>query len=247
MSNEKVADARIGITERGDAAHDLTWIPWLAEGKPAILITKDPATLFGVLQERELLARNYIVHATITGYGGTKVEPGVPFASSAIHGLESFICRIDWERTVLRVDPIIPTNKGTECALELITEILNRGLMPETLRISFLDNYKHIKPRFVAAGFKSLPYDFHAPLEKRKEIFDCIADLVGDATVIEVCGEPGFDCVGCVSWRDCNVLGIKDRLQGTRQRAVCACLANKYELLKERKQCKHGCIYCYWK
>jgi hypothetical protein len=69
----------IGITERGDAGLDLGWLPWVREGKPAILITKDPGTL---LKELMLQGKEYppgkfnvIIHTTITGLGGSVFEP----------------------------------------------------------------------------------------------------------------------------------------------------------------------------
>ena len=31
------------------------------------------------------------------------------------------------------------------------------------------------------------------------------------------------------------------------QRASCSCLSQKVELLSNKKQCHHGCLYCYWR
>lgn len=40
----------IGITERGDAALDLSWEDWVfAQKRPAILISKDPLKLYDEL------------------------------------------------------------------------------------------------------------------------------------------------------------------------------------------------------
>ena len=65
----------IGITERGDAALDTSWFQWVVEEKqPAILITKDPSKLNRILNDLDF-APNIIVHATITGFGGTILEP----------------------------------------------------------------------------------------------------------------------------------------------------------------------------
>jgi len=62
----------IGITERGDAALDLGWLPWVEDGKPAILITKDPLKLWKELIGHLLSKKfNIIIHATITGLGGS--------------------------------------------------------------------------------------------------------------------------------------------------------------------------------
>lgn len=31
---------KIGVTERGDPALDLSWLPWVKNGNPTVLITK---------------------------------------------------------------------------------------------------------------------------------------------------------------------------------------------------------------
>jgi hypothetical protein len=54
---------KIGITERGDTVINLDWIPWVKEGKPAILITKNPIRVYDAL--KPIKNKNVIVHATI--------------------------------------------------------------------------------------------------------------------------------------------------------------------------------------
>jgi len=70
------------------------------------------------------------------------------------------------------------------------------------VRISFMDNYPHVKARFQAAGREPLEYSFHAPLASRMEM----ASFFPGA---EICGEPGMECTGCVSERDLRTLGIE--------------------------------------
>lgn len=42
--------------------------------------------------------------------------------------------------------------------------------------------------------------------------------------------------------------GLDFELSGSSyQRKGCLCPSNKYELLKNKKQCPHGCLYCYWR
>lgn len=71
---------KIGITERGDAGVNLDWKPWVAEGKPAILISKNPGRVFHHLNKGD----NVIVHCTITGFSGTILESRVPSYTSAL-------------------------------------------------------------------------------------------------------------------------------------------------------------------
>ena len=97
----------IGITERGDAALHPGWRPWVNSGSPAILITKDP----GRLAEQLTPDMNVIVHCTITGFGGTVVEPGAPTEAQAFLGVKRVVEVLGLERVVLRIDPVIPTER----------------------------------------------------------------------------------------------------------------------------------------
>lgn len=223
---------KIGITERGDAALDHNWKPWVESGKPAILITKDPGKLLKEINKD----MNIIVHCTITGLGRTKFEPNVPFPDESIESMHNIAEKIGSNRVVLRIDPIIPTPKGKEKAKHILSR--NKGYR---VRISFLDNYRHVKDRFRKVGLTPLYYDFHAPLKIRKEIWE-------DMGKPEVCGEPGFDCTGCVSSKDMEIFGIKFEVMAkSKQREFCECVTAKTELLSNRKRCFHGCLYCYWR
>jgi hypothetical protein len=146
---------------------------------------------------------NIIIHATITGFGGSKLEPNVPKPEFAFIGLEvlleKFKNHYPLDRIVLRVDPIIPTPKGFEIAKKIIDK--GKALGIKRIRISFLDNYPHVKERFTLANIPQLKYDFHAPLEDRIKIWE-------DLGKPEVCGEPGIQCTGCISKLDCEVLGV---------------------------------------
>jgi len=227
----------IGITERGDAALDLGWLPWVRSGKPTILITKNPDQLL-----RELLAYpeeaknfNVIIHTTITGFGGSRLEPNVPNQWISIAAYKHLIDFYSIDRVVLRIDPIIPTDEGLRIAQGVYAqkEFLGRA------RISFIDLYPHVKMRFEKAGI-ILPWKtFHAPLELRERAYKELGRP-------EICGEPDFKCTGCVSEKDCITLGVKPQKESKGQRKYCACLMNKKELLNSKGQCGHGCVYCYW-
>jgi len=232
----------IGVTERGDPAHDFSWTEWVYDNKPAILITKNPVKICEVLSKMSV--RNVIVHANITGFGGSIIEPNVLKPDEAILGYWELIKLLGTDRVVLRVDPVVPTVNGVITA----KAILHMTRSTRT-RISFIDLYDHVKERFKLHSIdiqsenseSYLPWnDFHAPLSLRKKVWEELGKP-------EVCGEPGFECLGCVSKIDCKILGV-DPIDGNKgQRPYCACVANKKELLIKRGQCPHGCLYCYWK
>jgi len=224
----------IGITERGDAALDHGWLPWVKEGNPAILITKDPYMLYQQIQTMPKNRFNIIVHAAITGLGASVFEPNVPDKDTSLMGYERLITIFPIDRVVLRIDPVIPTEEGIRIAKSVLIHKIQHG----RVRISFIDQYPHTKARLKEAGV-SLPWDsFHAPLKARQEAYEELGRP-------EICGEPDFACTGCVSERDCKTLGVFPKDLGT-QRKFCACLMNKKELLKNKEPCGHGCLYCYW-
>ncbi|MDO8726911.1 MAG: DUF1848 family protein [Candidatus Methanoperedens sp.] len=227
----------IGITERGDAGLDFSWEKEYerlgCDG--VILITKHLSPQFIERAKRY----NSIVHATITGHGGTGIEPNVKpwHQSSDLFG--QLVNRIGAQRVVLRIDPIIPGRWETAYQVYQTRYINTEN--KTRVRISFLDNYPHTKARFRAAGIQAEPYNFHAPLTQRMTIAAHFPDA-------EICGEPSMPCMGCVSERDLRTLGIEPlKSLGGLQRPECKCLAVKRELLKNRGQCASGCLYCYWK
>ena len=71
-----MAKYSIGVTEAGDAGVDLSWEKKLGDVDGAILITKNVTPDF-----RAAVMRNtdkVIVHATVTGFGGSILELNVP-------------------------------------------------------------------------------------------------------------------------------------------------------------------------
>lgn len=229
---------KIGITEKGDPAIDLSWINWVQDsGKPAILITKNPSKLSSLLNGTE----NIIIHCTITGMGSTVVEPNVPAPENSIQAYLNLINKFGSDSVVLRIDPIIPTIRFID---RLKVTFANIPAYTR-IRISFLDNYSHVKERFSEANIPPLDYKFHASLELRQSIHKDLEDFFD--TYIEVCGEPGMKNTACISQKDCRILGVMPVNNTPNQRACCQCLSNKKELLNNKKQCPHGCLYCYWK
>lgn len=221
----------IGITERGDAALDLSWIPWVKSGKPAILITKDPAKLLPHVTPQD----NVIIHCTITGLGASLIEPNVPTWDSAIIAYHKLVKDFGPDRIVLRIDPILIPIKSV--AIKVWQQKMGR------VRISFLDGYQHVRTRWAKHPILDnnlLPKDFHYPLAERIACWN-------EMNQPEVCGEPGMKCTGCVSAKDLEVLGVRQVTGLGHQRPACACLSLKHELLTSRQRCPHGCLYCYWK
>ncbi len=240
---------RIGITESGEIAFNLDAFDRLYEGN--IIITK---RLTNAVNEKLVEHQDKIIlHLTVTGMGGSRIEPFVPKAEETYKKLVELLENgFPVSHVVLRVDPIVPTEKGIETALGVITAFSGLGI--KRLRFSFLDNYKHVKKRFKEEGIAELYNgEFHAPLELRQEYAKKIEEVAHDGgfEIVEACGEPGIESVSCLSQRDVDILGLTDKitLEGSaEQREDCGCPTNKSELLRLRPhQCENKCLYCYWR
>lgn len=234
----------VGITERGDAGvHLVDWLTTslLYELDFIIAITKAPYVL---LENIELLPTNTIIHATITGYGNTFIEPSVKeYYYEQLDAYDKLVDVLGPERVVLRIDPIIPTDNGIDLAVAISKRCRGR------LRISILDYYKHVRTRFERANSKAFKKlndvygdNLHLPYNRRRDI------ILEFPNYVEVCGEPGIMSVGCVSAADYRAFNLPVPLLNVgNQRPSCSCLSNKKELLNHKGQCEHKCLYCYWR
>jgi DNA repair photolyase len=227
---------RIGITEAGDPVFDDSWVKWVYKDKPAILITKNIKLLFE--QYPDILTKNVIIHASITGMGGSFIESNVPKPKELIEFLHNIK---DKSKIVIRIDPIIPLEMCVKQAKHIMEELSDFA----RFRVSILDLYPHVRDRFSIGFMDQLRKIYgdkyiHSDCALRKSIIEFMGN-------VEVCAEPGIECTGCISQQDLDILNIQKIENEFRQREYCVCLGNKYELLKTKKQCPHGCLYCYWK
>lgn len=236
-----------GITEAGEISFSLDAFDHLYRGNT--IITK---RLTKPLNEKLIEHKDKcILHLTCTGFAGTKIEPFVPSVEKTHEMLlELLDGGFPVRQVVLRIDPIIPTDKGWERAKNVVETFSDCGIT--RVRFSILDMYNHVKERFAEAGFP-LPYQtFHAPLQKRLEIRDNLLSLgTAYGFEVEACGEPDIESVPCLSQKDVDILGLTDviKLENSKgQRKSCHCPENKHELLRVKPhRCNNACLYCFWK
>jgi DNA repair photolyase len=242
---------RIGITERGDAGLDLSWLDKLSDGMVdgVIAITKDPEKLISIN-----IPDKVVIHCTITGLG-RDWEPNAPDTKDALLAYHYLVDKYGGDRIVLRVDPIIPyvyedmrlsDDGGLSCAARVLR---NRPEHMGRVRISFMDMYYHVRKRYANKFGKEfcLWKGIHAPLEIRQNAIRALK-LWSMIDNMEVCGEPDIECIGCVSNLDLKAMHLEseDSILLKGQRKYCNCLEIKTELLSNRHPCKHNCLYCYW-
>lgn len=253
---------RIGITERGDAGINQKWFPQVMNGMVdgAVLITKHITKTF---MENVIWCQNesrkLIVHATCTGWGGTIVEPNVPAYKDQLEALKNLIdMGFPVENCVLRIDPVIPSEKGLELVRKVIACAESKGILPGArIRISVFDEYKHVKKRLIDQGFQSFypGNNFQASEEQFKRTAELLSEY---DYVFHACAEPKLmkygkpgriRHTGCISNEDLVFmdLDISEDLSVNKQnRSGCLCLSCKTELLAEKHRCPHQCVYCYW-
>ena len=84
---------KIGITERGDGGLDFSWADKIKDLKACIVISKNinDKLIKHLLENKSKI----ILHATITGYGGSILEPNVPYAEWNFSQLNKLIALLD--------------------------------------------------------------------------------------------------------------------------------------------------------
>lgn len=244
----------IGITEHGDPSIDYAWVNKMALVDGAILITKNLTDKF--MDEILKVKEKVILHASCTGYGGTVVEPNLPSYQKQLDNVRELIRRgFPQKQIVVRIDPIIPTEKGTQLVRSVV-EYIQADI--KRFRVSVIDMYPHVAKRFTDANLP-LPFEKFQATEEQFSALNKELDTLQKeyGVVFESCAEIFLNAVkqtGCVGKDDIQLLGLEldetaDSLKG--QRPGCLCCSAKSEMLQGLKcdnyGCAYRCLYCYWK
>lgn len=247
----------IGITERGDAGINLAWSQKLCTVNGAVLITKNITKNFrNEVLKKYSEGHKLIVHCTCTGYGHTPLEPNVPNYKEQLNNLKELIdMGFPADRCVLRIDPIFPTEKGLNRVKETLNYFMSLNTRVTRIRVSIVDEYKHVKKRYRQLGWNPIYGDAFGPsVEQIKAVADVLAQF--PQYTFETCAENKLADItancrvqGCISNVDLWLMGLSEvnLSENPQNRVDCHCLSCKTELLTERKQCPHQCVYCFWK
>lgn len=247
---------KIGITERGDAGLDLSWEDKINDMDLSILITKNITPSFAKAVLTRKTMNRIIIHCDCTGWGGSWLEPNVPTYPSQLIKLRGLIDDgFPKEQCVLRIDPIIPNNEGIYKLCLVLDKARELNLLPNMrVRVSILDEYKHVKKRIREIGRTNPFYENTRKYPTRQETTHVkqMLESYYDIT-FETCAEPylsgkNIEHIGCVSAKDLAIFGLHPDTENLnpQNRTGCLCLAGKHELLSNKKRCPHGCLYCYW-
>ncbi len=157
----------IGVTEHGDAGRNLLWVKSILNDtvKGGVLITKTITLEFG----KAVLAcpKPLIIHCTVTGWGGSAMEPGAFPFHVQLDALEQLVeAGFPASHCVIRIDPIIPLQRtsdkipfdnGTKLVCDVLSYLYSKPLLNEArIRVSIVDDYPTTKKRFRAKGWETI-------------------------------------------------------------------------------------------
>ncbi len=260
----------IGMTEAGDAGVDLSWYDRLLNEDifaGAILVTKGVTNKPFQDKALELIKHKpCIIHAGITGWGFTPMEPNIRTPEESINSIRTFIDNgFPADHIVIRIDPIYPTEEGINRAKHVVE--FAKNIVPDVkrIRISIYDDYKHSRAEIIKRGYEPIDNNnkWKNELERRPTVAQInlvangLLSVARDDQIFELCAEPElaelypdrFQWFGCLSKKDCDLMGIKVPKNigiNGQQRFGCRCLKMKRELLSKKCRCPHNCAYCYW-
>jgi len=196
------------------------------------------------------------LHFTVTGLGGTAVEPGAPTLREALAQLPGCVAFAGNPlRVSVRFDPVVFWEEGGSLRSNLphfrdIADVA-AGLGIRDLRTSFAQWYGKAKRRAAARRFR-----FVDPSDEGKKSYAAI--LAEEATrrglSLFACSQPSLIGVPGVIPSACIDAGLLASLHPGRepasprkdrsQRAGCLCTESK-DIGSYTQACPHGCVYCY--
>lgn len=217
-----------------------------------------------------------VLHLTVTGWGCEEMEPNVPIPLVEFNMLKKlFAAGYPKERVVLRIDPIIPTERGISAFFFMV----NMGIVKDITRYrsSIMQLYQHSAARLketeewdeINSIYKGKFFpdieelkriDFFNRIKKtidgaREDIrndYGVTKELHFESCATKLLSNCGFENIGCMSERDLLINDLEpDKLNIPRgsQRSRCMCLM-KHQLIPggyKRGRCPHKCAYCYLK
>ena len=195
-------------------------------------------------------------HFTVTGLGGTAVEPGAPALREALPQLPELTeFAGDPLRVSVRFDPVLfwEDRGAVRSNLPFFPEIAAAaaGLGIRDIRTSFAQWYDKAKRRATARRF---PFVDPSDEEKRAHAAALAEFAAAHGLALFACcqpalsGVPGIKPSACI---DANLLESlhpgrepASRRKDRSQRADCLC-TESMDIGSYTQACPHGCVYCY--
>ncbi len=214
-----------------------------------ILITKFPAAVFRSGLAEKLAAYDQILaQVTITGWGGSEIEPLVPAPEQALRALPALRDFLGHpHRLRIRLDPLLRLADGRDnvaAACSIMTEAAAMGI--EDFTTSIVTPYAKVQRRMNAAGPALAIW---TPEERREVIGRLSARAAALGVRLYGCCIPELPKSACVDGRllqELHPAHMPCRLDHpTGQRAECGCTHAVDLGWYASHPCDSGCLYCY--
>jgi len=217
-----------------------------------VLWSKKPEILLSHQRLQETLKKydQLFLHLTITGMGGTLLEPGIPKTDDTLSILPDLIHFIGSPRNVrIRFDPVVHvkfqdgTIHSNLSQFDAIAHVVqNLGL--REIIISWMTLYPKVMKRLKKAGIE--PIEISAEEKKNQRIeLQQMADKLGIQLI--GCCDSDLPVSSCIDGKLLNLLHPK-RVRATTEKASgqrehCGC--TKSWDIGWYYPCPGGCLYCY--
>lgn len=226
-----------------------------------VLWTKDPTNIYEHKELREELSKyNLLVHFTLTGLGGTRIEPTVPEPEVLVDRLPKLLEFLkDPRRLRWRFDPIITLQK--EDGDYWLSSVLFEPLAQEISKLgvnncyfSFCSMYPKIARRGLEeSGIKMVMPSVEEQLEVVEQMKNTASPL---GITLYSCVQPLLEgvrgitparCIDAELLTDLHPQKIpadqsRDKTQ-SKYRETCYCTESRD--IGAYLPCGHGCVYCY--
>jgi len=195
-------------------------------------------------------------HFTITGWGGTFIESGVPSPDEALHQLDSLIEIVGGpERVTVRFDPIVFWETEEEIKTNLhVFETLAPSLAAKgitSIRFSFAQWYNKAKRRAAKTG---LAYVDPSVEEKKRwtaglvsiaKTWDLFLNSCSQNFLTEVPGIQPSSCIDGALLQRLHPQKEETSIKKDKsQRSECGC-TESVDIGSYSLSCPHSCLYCY--
>jgi DNA repair photolyase len=218
-----------------------------------VIWTKDPTNLLTHSELRKALsgAGQVFVHWTITGLGGTFLEPNVPPADDQLALLPRIIDYVgDPRRIHWRFDPLVSASRNARTVSNADVHLFTSLARPvavagvPVVHTSFVTMYRKVVRRL---GEYGVEFEKHSPVARR----DFLARLGSAASELGLklltCCEPGFPVQRCIDGellREVHPTNEPCRTDRARnQRELCGCTVSLD--IGRYLPCPNRCLYCY--
>jgi hypothetical protein len=217
-----------------------------------VIWTKNPSNLIYHQNLRDILATysQIYIHLTITGLGGTPLEPRIPSwqdVAALLPQVAKLVGRP--ERISWRFDPIIIAEHTDEVIanFQLFTliaqHIAQHGIT--VCRTSWASPYKKVTRRMQQKGFALKPVAAEEQKIQAHEM-EKIAEQCG--MQMHYCSMEGFERSSCIDGEALSRLhpdGLLCSVKRSKgQRTLCGC-TESIDIGWYTLKCGHGCLYCY--